>query len=393
MNMHGIFAPALENGTEDRPTLWSHVKDVMRRRRMVMLIVVLPTLLLAGYYYLIASDQYQSEAHFVVRSADSPSASPSGFGQLLGLTTAGGAGGDAASVSDYLESHDAVEKLRQDIDLVDRFRRPEVDIVSRLGQQDPTPEGLLKYYQGKVSARTDHDTGITTLTVRAFRPDDTYAIIRSLLVMGEQQVNSINARSYNDAIASSKRQLVEAERAAAEVQDNMTAFRQDKADIDPEGSGKAQIGLVSTLRANLAAAQAQLETAGAFLSRTSPQYIALSRQVRSLQTQLASQSARLAGSSAGSGATIANNLGGYDDLRLRQEFAGKRYEAAAAALAQARDRAQRQQLYLVRIVDANMPVKSLYPQRGRVVLTAFLALLLIYSIGWLIAAGVKEHAA
>lgn len=390
MNMHGIFAPAFEPPPEERQTLWQRTREIVHQRRVLLLVVVLPTLLLACYYYLIAADQYQSEAHFVVRSADSPSSSPSGFGQLLGLTGSGGAGGDAASVSDYLQSHDAVAKLRQEIGLVDRFRRPEVDLLSRLRSADPTPESLLKYYDNKVSAKTDRDTGITTLTVRAFRPDDAYTIIRSLLDMGEQRVNAMNARSYNDAIASSRRQLAEAETAAAQVQGNLTDYRQDKADIDPEGSGKAQIGLVSTLRANLAAAQAQLETTGAFINRSSPQYVALSRQVRSLQAQLAAQSGRLTGPTGGR--NIANNLGGYEDLRLRQEFAGKRYEAAAAALAQARDRAQRQQLYLVRIVDANMPVKSLYPQRGKIVLTAFLALLLVYSIGWLIAAGVKEHA-
>jgi capsular polysaccharide transport system permease protein len=389
MNMHGIFAPAQEIVPEERPTLLSHIIDTIRRRRMLVLVVILPTLLLAGYYYLIASDQYQSEAHFVVRSADSPSSSPSGFGQLLGLAGGGGNGGDAASVSDYLQSHDAVDRLRRDIDLVGRFRRPDIDLISRLRTADPTPESLLKYYEDKVWARTDHDTGITTLTVRAFTPEDSYAIIRSLLVLGEQRVNTMNARSYNDAIASSRRQLDEAEAAAAEVQGNLTAFRQNRADIDPEGSGKAQIGLVSALRAELAAAQAQLDTAGAFISRSSPQYVALSRQVRSLRAQLAAQSGRLAGG----GPTIANDLGGYEDLRLRQEFAGKRYEAAAAALAQARERAQRQQLYLVRIVDANKPVKSLYPQRGKIVLTVFLALLLIYGIGWLIAAGVREHAA
>ncbi|WP_238542438.1 lipopolysaccharide biosynthesis protein [Sphingomonas sp. PAMC 26621] len=356
---------------------------------MLFLIVILPTLLLAGYYYLFAADQYQSEAHFVVRSADTPTPTSSGFGALLGLTTGGGSGGDAASVSDYLLSHEAVDKLRREIDLVGRFRRPEADLLSRLSRENPTPEGLLRYYDDKVSARTDHDTGITTLSVRAFRPDDSYAIINKLLVMGEQRVNQLNARSYRDAISASKRQLDDAEVAAAEVQRNLTSFRQEKSDIDPEGSGKAQIGLVSTLRANLAASQAQLETAGAFISRSSPQYMALSRQVRSLRAQLAMQSGRLAGG----GPTIANNLGGYEDLRLRQEFAGKRYEAAAAAFAQARDRAQRQQLYLVRIVDANLPVKSLFPQRERILLTVFFGLLLVYSIGWLIAAGVKEHAA
>lgn len=391
MNMHGVIAPAPEPLHEERPTLLSRVAEAIRRRRMLMLIVVLPTLLLAAYYYLVAADQYESEAHFVIRSADGPSASPSGFGQLLGLAGTGGSGGDAASVSDYLQSHDAVARLQQDIALVDRFRRPEADILSRLSTADPTPEKLLKYYRGKVSVQTDHDTGITRLTVHGFRPDDAHAIIRSLLVMGEQRVNTMNARSYRDAIASSGRQLTDAETALAKVQTQITAYRQTRADVDPEGSGKAQIGLVSTLRAELAAAQAQLETTGAFVSRSSPQFVALARQVRSLRAQLAAQAGRLAGT--GDVANIAGNLGGYEDLRLRQEFAGKRYEAAAAALAQARERAQRQQLYLVRIVDANMPVKSLYPERGRIVLTVFLALLLVYGIGWLIAAGVREHAA
>lgn len=394
MNMHGIFAPVLEPSAEERPTLGAQMLAVLRRRRALLIVVVLPTLLLAGYYYLIAADQYESEAHFLVRSAEGGSQSPAGFGQLLGLAGVGGASqGDAASVTDYLESHDAVDKLRHDIDLVDRFRRPEADMFSRLDSADPTPEGLLKYYGGKVVARTDHDTNITVLTVRAFRAEDAYAIIHKLLEMGEQRVNALNARSYADAISSARRQLNDAEKGVAEVQDHLTDYRQDKADIDPEGSGKAQIGLVSTLRGNLAAAQSQLETMGAFVSHTSPQYVAMARQVRSLQGQLSAQSGRLAGGSNGATPTIAHNLGGYEDLRLRQEFADKRYEAAAAGFAQARDRAQRQQLYLVRVVDANFPVKSLYPQRGRIVLTTFLALLLIYSIGWLIVAGVKEHAA
>lgn len=391
MNMHGIIAPAHDPVTELKPSAMARLLAIVRRRRMLMLIVVLPTLLLAGYYYLVSADQYESQAHFLVKSADGPTASPSGFGQLLGLSGMGGSGGEAASVSDYLTSHDAVARLSRDIGLVERFRRPEVDVVSRLSTADPTPEKLLTYYEGKVTVETDHDTGITKLSVHAFRPDDAYTIIRHLLEMGEQRVNTMNARSYEDAIAASRRQLGEAETALAAVQGDLTAYRQTRADVDPEGSGKAQIGLVSGLRANLAAAQAQLETTGAFVSHSSPQYVALSRQVRSLQAQLAAQSGRLAGD--GGERTIAGNLGGYEDLRLRQEFAGKRYEAAAAALAQARERARRQQLYLVRVVEPNMPVKSLFPQRGKIVLTAFFALLLVYSIGWLIAAGVREHAA
>jgi capsular polysaccharide transport system permease protein len=38
-----------------------------------------------------------------------------------------------------------------------------------------------------------------------------------------------------------------------------------------------------------------------------------------------------------------------------------------------------------------MPVKPLFPQRGRILATFVVILLLVSSIGWLIAAGVREH--
>jgi capsular polysaccharide transport system permease protein len=110
--------------------------------------------------------------------------------------------------------------------------------------------------------------------------------------------------------------------------------------------------------------------------------------VRSLERELAGQSGRLTGT----GQSIAGNLGGYEDLKVRQDFVAKRYEAAAANLEKAREQASRQQLYLVRIVEPNMPVKSEFPQRGRIVLTVLLGLLIAYLIGWLLVAGVREHA-
>lgn len=397
MNMHGIFAPVIDETPHHAPTLGAQVMDWLRRRRAILLVVFLPTLVVAGYYYGIAADQYESEAHFIIRSSDAPAAMPSSFGSLLGL--AGGmtqSQGEALSVSDYLISHDAVATLDRDIGLVARFQRPEADAFSRLGDGQLTPEKLLKYYKGKVGVNFNRDTGITTLSVRAFRPGDAYAIIQRLMTLGEQRVNQLNARGYSDAIGLARRQLTEAETALSEIQGRMTSFRQVRRDIDPEGSGKAQIGLVSTLRGQLAAAQSQLDTMGAFISRSSPQYIAMARQVQSLRGQVAAQSGRLAGDSSADVAadsSIATDLGGYEDLRLRQEFVGKRYEAAAANFEQARERAQRQQLYLLHVVNANQPVTPLYPERGRIVLTVFLGLLLSYGIGWLILAGVREHAA
>ena len=128
---------------------------------------------------------------------------------------------------------------------------------------------------------------------------------------------------------------------------------------------------------------------GGLIRETSPQYRALAAHVSALESQLAAQTGRLTG---GRGA-IAADIGGFENLRIRQDFLSKRYEAAAASLDKAREQAQHQQLYLVRVVEPNLPVRALYPKRLRIVVTVLVALLLAYGIGWLIAAGVREHAA
>jgi len=78
---------------------------------------------------------------------------------------------------------------------------------------------------------------------------------------------------------------------------------------------------------------------------------------------------------------------------MQRDFAAKRYEAAAAALESARHEALKQQLYLVRVVEPNLPQAALYPRRWLMLASVFFGALLVYGIGWLIVAGVKEHAA
>lgn len=357
--------------------------------RYPVLLILLPTLIVAAYYYLVAANQYESETHFVVNSNSSHASSSSGLSLLLGSSEGGSAQSQTSAVPDYLESHDAVAALRKQIDLVAMFRRPEADALSRLQYASPSPETLLRYYKKMVKVHYNHDTGITTLNVHAFRPNDAYTIANRLLFLSEAQVNRINQRRYQDAVSAAQAQVSAAENRAAQIQSRMTAYRQRSRDIDPEVSGESQIRLVSGLKGELATAQAALATMGATISHSSPQYLAMQRQIRSLQNAIAAQSAELTGGAS----TVASNLGGYEDLRVQQQFAAKNYEAAAASLVKAQEDAARQQLYIVRIVDANMPVKSLFPERGRIVLITFIALCVAYGIGWLILAGVREHAA
>jgi capsular polysaccharide transport system permease protein len=208
-----------------------------------------------------------------------------------------------------------------------------------------------------------------------------------LLKLGEERVNLINKRSQTDALSNARRQVADAENALVDIQGKLTTYRQQRGDLDPEGSGKAQIGLVATLEGQLTTARAQLNAMRGIIAPTAPQYVATAARVRALEAQVAGQRGQLATG----GTAIAARLGGYQDLQIRQEFAAKRYEAAAATLEKARNEAIKQQLYIVRVVDPNLPVKSEYPKRGEVLLTVFLSLLIAYGIGWLLVAGVREH--
>jgi capsular polysaccharide transport system permease protein len=383
--MHGIST--LVSPDEVHKEHSSSLRAWLYARRWFMLCVLLPTALVATYYGLIASDRFESEAHYVVRSSDNPSPMASGLGLVFGLGGGGGAQGETNSVSDYLSSHDAVAALSRKLDMVGIFRRPEADIISRL-RAEPKAETLLRYYNDHVRIRHNPDTGITTLRVQTFRPADSLTLAHALLELGEDRVNTLNERIYKSTVANARRQLAEAEVLVAQVQGRMTSFRRSGRDINPEGTGAVQTQLVSRLREELAAARAQLMMMARTVNAGSPQVVAMRERVRALEAQVGSENARLTG---GLG-DIATGIGNYEELRLRQEFAAKRYEAAAANLERARAQAEKQQVFIVRVVEPNLPQKARYPERLKIILTTFAGLLVVYAIGWLIVAGVKEHA-
>ncbi len=387
MNMHGFSAPADEENSYRANTVQYHIAKWTRSHRYWLLFVALPSLVVAVYYWVIASNQYESEAHIAVRAV-SPGASSPTLGQLFTFGTSNSESSQALSVSDYLTSHDAVSALRPR-GLVEKFERPEADFFSRLRNPDPSPERLLDYYRSHVEATLNSDTNIVTIKARTFRPEDSYRIVQDMLLLGEKRVNALNSRAYNDTLKVARQQLAESETGMATIQAQLARFRQTKRDIDPKGSGEAQMNLAYQLKQQLALAQSQLAGITGTIGTRSPQYAAVAARVAGLQRQVNVSEAHLTDGVQ----SISAGLGPYEDLQMRQQFLAKRYDAAASALEKARDQALRQQSFLVRVVEPNLPVKSTYPHRWNILITVFLGLQIAYAIGWLIAAGMREHAA
>jgi capsular polysaccharide transport system permease protein len=78
-------------------------------------------------------------------------------------------------------------------------------------------------------------------------------------------------------------------------------------------------------------------------------------------------------------------------LILEKDFADRQLAAAMAALEQARSEALRQQLYIERVAQPQVPDSSLEPDRLRGVLTVFVLGLLFWGIISLLVSGVREH--
>ena len=78
-------------------------------------------------------------------------------------------------------------------------------------------------------------------------------------------------------------------------------------------------------------------------------------------------------------------------MKLEQEFADNQLAAALASLEQARNEAQRQQLYLERIVQPSLPDVAVLPERLRNVVTVLVIGLVLWGILGMILAGVREH--
>lgn len=348
--------------------------------------VLAPTLLAAIYFYGFASDQYVSEARFVVRSrADAPQLS---LGTMISAAVGGGGSstGEAYSVRDFLTSHDAAMRTNEQLDLTRIWGREDVDALSRLHNDDP--ERLTKYFNSMVSISFDSTTNVITLRVRSFTPEDSKAITTTLLGLSEQLINSLSGRAREDALRIARDEVAIAERRVLDSREALTRFREQEHELDSAGAVQAAVATMGQLEGLLVAAQAELREREAFMRPDNVALQSTRNRIEALQRQITSERSRR---TQGGGA-LSQQLAGFERLMLEREFADRQLASATASLETARMEAQRQQMYLSRVVEPNLAVYPLYPRKLISVGSIFLGLSVAFGIGGLLIAGMREHA-
>lgn len=354
--------------------------------RLFLALVVAPTLLSIIYYGIIASNVYISESRFVVRSPEKPSLT--GLGVLLKNATVGSASGEASVANDYIQSRDALQAINRKQVFLKAYGAPSISIFNRFDPMgnSSTFENLYKYFKKRVKVDSDSATGITVLTVRAYDPRDAQRFNEQLLQVAEATVNRLNNRARGDLIQFAVTEAKEAENNVLTTARKLAEFRNRHGVIDPEKQASLQLQMISKLQDELIASRTQL----AQLKKAAPANPAipvLQTQIDSLSGQIAQEMDKVVGGNR----SLAGDATAYQKLMLRNEMATKQLAAAMASVDQAQTEARRQQAYVERIAQPNMPDDAEEPYRLRGILAAFLLGLTFWGIAKMLVASIREH--
>lgn len=373
------------------PTPATRDRDLPQRpfrlfRWLFILIVVLPSCLATVYYAAMAADQYASETRFLVRSPQrQASGLLSGFLQSTGFVRAQD---DSFAVSEFIRSRAAVDELDQDGRLTKVFTRPEADSLTRYPQfwVSPSREALYRHYLDFITVSNDATSGVTTLQVRAFRPDDAQDLARMLVQKAEALINRLNDRARHDAVRHAEVEVGLSSDRLSAAQAQITRFRNRETMIDPDKESTSIFDLIARLSTDVAEKRARLREIERQTPR-SPQIGALQGNIAATEEQVRRERERLVGK----GSSVAPRIATFEGLLIERELATRMLASATASLENARIEAQRQQLYLERIVEPNLPDYAMYPKKLYGLALLFAALLAFYGICRLLLLHLYEH--
>lgn len=348
--------------------------------------VVLPTLVSMIYFGFLASDVYLSESRFVVRSPDKPQRS--GLGILLDTAGFASAGEEVQAAKGFIESRDGLRALNSDNYARAAWAKESISIFNRFNPLGISGsfEDLFDYYQKKVSVEFDAQTGITTLSVRAFSPKEALNMNERLLVQAESLVNQLNERGRGDLITYAEREVAEAQDQASSAAFALAKYRNTRGVIDPERQATVQLQMISKLQDELIGARMQLLQLNSVVA-DNPQIPMLRVRIRGLERAIEEQLGQVAGAEG----SLSEAAAQYQELQLRREFADRQLGIALASLQEARNEARRQQAYLERVAQPSLPDDATEPRRIRGILATLIVGLVAWGILTMLLAGVREH--
>lgn len=341
----------------------SHVKNDPWIPILFVICFVLPTLVGAVYFGLIASDRYVSEARFAIRPAlgTADKAAPDSVGTSSGVPSQMVAQ-DTLITNEYIHSRPMIEAIEAKLPIREWFSRDSIDYFSRFDPEKPI-EKFLRYWKRRVGVDVESGSGIMSLTVEAFDPDESLAIAKAVMTEAERMVNDLSVKAREDAVAESSRELKIAEDRMTKIRLAMRDLRNREGVLDAQKSNEANLKIVSELRAARINLAVQLAIGQRDLGPESRRIIDIKQQIKDLDENIARIERQSASQDPEQKRLLSDALTRFEALENDRKNAEKYYQQVLTAHERARIVAARQIEFFSPIVEPVKAQSSVEPRR------------------------------
>lgn len=354
-----------------------------------LIFVAFPMVVGTGYLYVRAADQYASTVAFSVRKEEFTSPVEL-FG---GITDFGGGGSnDSDILYEFITSQEMVEALEARIGLSNIYSKPQGDPFFAF---DPSGsiEDLHEYWEWMVRLVYDPATELIEVRALAFDPQDARTIATAIFEESSALIDELSAIAQDDTTQFAQAELDRAVERLKAAREAVQAFRSRTQIVDPSADLQGQMGLLSTLEAQLAAALIDADLLRESTRESDPRIRQAERRIAVIEARIADERRKLGVGGATDGTTndYATLLSEFERLAVDREFAEQAYTAALAAYDSALAEARRKSRYLAAYIKPTLAQSSQYPEREVFLgVTAFF-LLTAWAIGVLVFYSLRDR--
>jgi capsular polysaccharide transport system permease protein len=364
-------------------------------KRPIAICVLLPFILFTFYQVILASPRYESQARLIVKepngmaTLDPAMAIMSGFGVSSGNT-------DTELVKAFIYSTDMLSYIDQELSISEHFSSTEYDFFSRLSAQ-ASNEDKLGYFQDRVLVEIDDKSQIVSVFVQAFTPEFSHLVSKIIVARAEWFINEIGHTLAKEQLKFVQQEHALVEKRLKSVKTELLSFQSRHDLLDPQAEGMALQQIAYQLEGQIAAKRTELRTLRSSMSETAPQVLNVAAQLQSMTQQLENERGRLTDQSSSEdmlpeevNLNVSQILAKFSDYKINLELALQAYTSSQVSLEKSRIEAYRQLKYLVIVESPTQPQEAKYPEIFYNISLFLAIILMIFGIGRIVIATVKE---
>ena len=324
------------------------------------LLLVAPNVASIYYFIFVASDQYQSETRFTVRSS-TPALGKNQLTKVTGLPSTQIVQ-DTLIVTNFIKSKDMVTALKSKVDLQKIYGSTAVDPIARL-KSDASSEKQVDYWNEMIFVSVDANSGIVTVKARAFSAAEAQKVLQEVVAASEVVVNDVNNRIWRDVIVTAQTNMGNAKNQLQNTRQQLLSARNQTGVLSVEGSSTILTNLISAVQTDRIGLQQKYDALLGAVSADAPQMRVLKREIDSKQKQLDQLNSQIAGQDT-SKQNLADVSVDMSQRELEQNLAEQQFATSMKTLEQVQFVSKQQLLYLDTFLAPNLPDDAEYPKRA-----------------------------